>query len=287
MKAALNGVLNCSILDGWWAEAYSPDVRLRDRGPAGEDADEAEQDEADAEALYAVLEEQVLPAYYERDERRPAAELDRAHAGVDRRAGAALRHRTDGDGVRRAALPAGARRRCEGREPHRVARARRRACTEARLLPLPASGGRGRRASHPLGRAEQDEEARPERPDREAEDQADQPIGPTRRTIATSPLKRRPPARQDRASARRRSQPPRAAGSPRARHRRRRCRSRDGTPRGRRPDVALVDPPATSTAAMSIPEAAAIAAPTSASPGSWLAGPVGLGQPRPEAGRRR
>jgi starch phosphorylase len=67
MKAALNGVPNCSILDGWWAEAYSPE-----RGFAIETleaaASDAEQDEADADALYAVLEEQVLPAYYERDE---------------------------------------------------------------------------------------------------------------------------------------------------------------------------------------------------------------------------
>jgi starch phosphorylase len=62
MKAALNGVLNCSILDGWWAEAYSPACGFAIGGP------EAEGDEADAEALYAVLEEQVLPAYYERDE---------------------------------------------------------------------------------------------------------------------------------------------------------------------------------------------------------------------------
>jgi starch phosphorylase len=68
MKAALNGVLNCSILDGWWAEAYSPTCGFAIEGRAGEDADEAEQDEADAEALYAALEEQVLPAYYERDE---------------------------------------------------------------------------------------------------------------------------------------------------------------------------------------------------------------------------
>jgi len=68
MKAALNGVLNCSILDGWWAEAYSPTCGFAIEGRAGEDADEAEQDGADAEALYAVLEEQVLPAYYERDE---------------------------------------------------------------------------------------------------------------------------------------------------------------------------------------------------------------------------
>jgi glycogen phosphorylase len=67
MKAALNGVLNCSILDGWWAEAYSPDVGFAIEGHSAADATEAEQDEADAEALYALLEEQVLPAYYERD----------------------------------------------------------------------------------------------------------------------------------------------------------------------------------------------------------------------------
>jgi starch phosphorylase len=68
MKAALNGVLNCSILDGWWAEAYSPDRGFAIEGLAEDGATEAEQDEADAEALYALLVEQVLPAYYERDE---------------------------------------------------------------------------------------------------------------------------------------------------------------------------------------------------------------------------
>ena len=69
MKAALNGVLNCSILDGWWAEAYSPECGFAIE-TAAEDggASEAEQDEADAQSLYAVLEGQVLPAYYERDE---------------------------------------------------------------------------------------------------------------------------------------------------------------------------------------------------------------------------
>jgi glycogen phosphorylase len=66
MKAALNGVPNCSILDGWWAEAYSPEVGFAIETLKGE-AREAERDEADADALYAVLEEQVLPAYYERD----------------------------------------------------------------------------------------------------------------------------------------------------------------------------------------------------------------------------
>ncbi len=67
MKAALNGVLNCSILDGWWAEGYNPDrgwaIGGNDELP-GED----EQDAADAESLFAVLEQQVLPTYFERNE---------------------------------------------------------------------------------------------------------------------------------------------------------------------------------------------------------------------------
>jgi len=68
MKAALNGGLNCSILDGWWAEAYSPAYGFAIEGADDEDATEAEQDEADAEALYGLLEQQVLPTFYERDE---------------------------------------------------------------------------------------------------------------------------------------------------------------------------------------------------------------------------
>jgi glycogen phosphorylase len=77
MKAALNGALNCSILDGWWVEGYA-----ESRGFAidpGDDivvADE-EQDAADADALYRLLEEQVLPLYYERDENGlPAAWIE-------------------------------------------------------------------------------------------------------------------------------------------------------------------------------------------------------------------
>jgi starch phosphorylase len=66
MKAALNGVLNCSILDGWWAEGYNPD---RGWAIGGDDElpDEEEQDAADAESLFAVLEQHVLPMYFERD----------------------------------------------------------------------------------------------------------------------------------------------------------------------------------------------------------------------------
>ncbi len=68
MKAALNGVVNCSILDGWWVEGYSPETGFA----IGSDwvaANDEEQDDADREALFTVLEEQVLPAFYARDDR--------------------------------------------------------------------------------------------------------------------------------------------------------------------------------------------------------------------------
>jgi starch phosphorylase len=76
MKAAMNGAVNCSVLDGWWAEAFSPDVGFA-VGGAGVAASDAEQDAADALALFEVLERQVVPAFYERDARGlPAAWLE-------------------------------------------------------------------------------------------------------------------------------------------------------------------------------------------------------------------
>jgi starch phosphorylase len=64
MKAALNGVVNCSILDGWWVEGHSQETGFAIGGDwvASNDAD---QDRADAEALFAVLEQQVIPTYYD------------------------------------------------------------------------------------------------------------------------------------------------------------------------------------------------------------------------------
>ncbi len=64
MKAALNGVVNCSILDGWWCEGYSEETGFAIGGDwvASNDAD---QDSADAAALFEVLEQQVIPAYYD------------------------------------------------------------------------------------------------------------------------------------------------------------------------------------------------------------------------------
>jgi starch phosphorylase len=54
MKAAVNGVLNLSVLDGWWAEAYDPDVGWAIAGTY---------DEADAEQLYRLLENEVAPTF--------------------------------------------------------------------------------------------------------------------------------------------------------------------------------------------------------------------------------
>ncbi len=66
MKAAINGVPHLSIADGWWAEGFNgANGWVIDGGLSG-GSDEAV-DAADANALYALLEEQVVPAFYERD----------------------------------------------------------------------------------------------------------------------------------------------------------------------------------------------------------------------------
>jgi starch phosphorylase len=67
MKAAMNGVLNVSILDGWWAEGYATTTGFAILG--GDAATDDDQDAQDAAALFDVLEREVVPAYYERDER--------------------------------------------------------------------------------------------------------------------------------------------------------------------------------------------------------------------------
>ncbi len=65
MKSAVNGGLNLSIGDGWWAEGYSgSNGWLIDGGSAD---DEPAVDAADADALYRLLEEDVVPAFYERE----------------------------------------------------------------------------------------------------------------------------------------------------------------------------------------------------------------------------
>ncbi|HEY0657227.1 MAG TPA: alpha-glucan family phosphorylase, partial [Pyrinomonadaceae bacterium] len=66
-KAAMNGGLNFSILDGWWIEGYNGENgfsigELKDKG------DEETIDREDAESLYSILENEIIPAFYAKDE---------------------------------------------------------------------------------------------------------------------------------------------------------------------------------------------------------------------------
>ncbi len=65
MKAALNGVLNCSIADGWWVEAWDGTNGFTIDSP-GPHSDPLVQDERDYAALMDVLEQQVVPLFYDR-----------------------------------------------------------------------------------------------------------------------------------------------------------------------------------------------------------------------------
>ena len=83
MKAALNGALNLSVLDGWWEEAWDG----RDgngwgiRSPA--EADPGWQDEHDAGRLYELLEQEVVPLFHDRDAQGvPRAWVQRARASL-------------------------------------------------------------------------------------------------------------------------------------------------------------------------------------------------------------
>jgi starch phosphorylase len=67
MKVLVNGAINLSELDGWWAEAYTPDVGWA-LGDGQEHHDDPAWDAAEALALYDLLERQVVPEFYNRDE---------------------------------------------------------------------------------------------------------------------------------------------------------------------------------------------------------------------------
>jgi starch phosphorylase len=83
MKAALNGVINVSILDGWWDEAFHPDAGFAiGRGETYAGPEREMQDEIESRALYDLLERQIIPEFYDRDN---ANDLASPSAGVPRR----------------------------------------------------------------------------------------------------------------------------------------------------------------------------------------------------------
>jgi glycogen phosphorylase len=67
MKVLVNGGINLSELDGWWAEAYTPGVGWA-LGDGQEHGDDPSWDAAEAQALYDLLEREVIPEFYSRDE---------------------------------------------------------------------------------------------------------------------------------------------------------------------------------------------------------------------------
>jgi len=72
-KASVNGVVNFSILDGWWAEGYN----TKNGWAIGTNAEYfsyEEQDLADSESIYRILEDKIIPAYYKKDENGISAE---------------------------------------------------------------------------------------------------------------------------------------------------------------------------------------------------------------------
>jgi starch phosphorylase len=82
MKAAANGVLNLSILDGWWAEAYESEVGWAiGRGETYDDPNY--QDQVEAEALYDMLERDVIPTFYDRGrDRLPRRWIEHMKASI-------------------------------------------------------------------------------------------------------------------------------------------------------------------------------------------------------------
>jgi starch phosphorylase len=65
MKVLVNGGINLSELDGWWAEAYTPEVGWA-LGDGKEHGDDPAWDAAEAEALYSLLEHEIIPEFYSR-----------------------------------------------------------------------------------------------------------------------------------------------------------------------------------------------------------------------------
>ncbi len=103
MKLLANGGLNLSVLDGWWAEGYDREV-----GWAigrGEDYDNDDyQDAVESDALFNLLEKDVAPLFYERDqENLPRGWIAKMKASM-KRLYSGIQHQPHGDGIRRALL---------------------------------------------------------------------------------------------------------------------------------------------------------------------------------------
>ena len=105
MKVLVNGGLNLSTLDGWWAEAYAPELgwALGDGLAHGE----SDGDAAEAEQLYRLLEDDVVPMFYQRDKGGiPRAWIARMRISMARLAPRFSANRMLGDYLEQMYLPA-------------------------------------------------------------------------------------------------------------------------------------------------------------------------------------
>ena len=108
MKVLVNGGLNLSELDGWWAEAYSPEVGWA-LGDGQNHGDDPAWDAIEAEALYAVLELEVTPEFYRRNEQGiPTAWVARMRESMARLAPRFSTNRTVREYTEQHYLPAAA-----------------------------------------------------------------------------------------------------------------------------------------------------------------------------------
>jgi starch phosphorylase len=90
MKAAINGTVNLSVLDGWWAEAYDGrDSHKNGWGipPSIDTHDAGDRDRQDAVTLYEILQDEVIPLYYARD---PAVGFSREWVALCKRSMASI-----------------------------------------------------------------------------------------------------------------------------------------------------------------------------------------------------
>jgi len=105
-KAVLNGGLNCSILDGWWAEAYNG-VNGFAIGNGTHHVSDEVNDRRDAANLYRVLEDEVVPLFYDRDAHSlPLNWIDRMMHSINSLAWRFSAHRMVRDYVEQCYLPA-------------------------------------------------------------------------------------------------------------------------------------------------------------------------------------
>jgi glycogen phosphorylase len=69
MKAIANGCINLSILDGWWVEGYSPETGWEIKSPESTDGmSDEEVNDFESKSIYTVLENEIVPMFYDRDE---------------------------------------------------------------------------------------------------------------------------------------------------------------------------------------------------------------------------